>query len=158
MQKLILDAKRWARGERKDQDGPLQNLLLGKDGCLCCLGYWLATLGINGDTLFTEGTPEDVCSLIAEARRDRNDGDAIEPIPSYLATWDAEFGLWKDSLLSERLVAINDDTFIEDPERVAQMNEALRLGGEPLEVVLVETPEECEAAGGLSASFGKTAA
>lgn len=169
MQKLVLDRKRWARGLRfeeitEGENVSLTNALLGGDGCMCCLGFHLAQCGVPRAALLGEGCPEELAANLAdEMGLSPEDGQALDPIPSYLTTYSAgddELARgWSDTPLTDAMMLINDDPDIEsDEERVEKLNAALRERRVKLEIVLVATPEECEAAGGLRADFATRAA
>jgi hypothetical protein len=162
MQTLVLDKVRWARGGRLDSNGDQKtNSLLGSDGCMCCLGFHLGVCGLPASEMLSEGDPEEVAANLADKHQALHvDGKGIAPIPDYLVTWLAdESARWKDSRLCEEMMAINDDPAIEsDFWRVVKLNVCLQKHNAPIVVQLVDTPEECEAAGGLRANFAESAA
>ena len=76
---FVIDRSRWARGKRD-----MGNLLLGDDGAMCCLGFYLESCGVNRSDLLRVGDPDVVASSVSLpeetrwlVREENDDGEAL---------------------------------------------------------------------------------
>lgn len=155
---LILDRERWARGDAPT-NGAERNELLDERGCMCCLGFACGQAGILPSTLLHQAEPEGLLNDSYEGRWlvtivpevlagrvvDIDEDDQAEP-PGTLE-W------FTNTSLTADLMNINDQAGLTDERRVEALNEKLNPLG--VTVVLVDTPAERAALGGLPAYFGE---
>lgn len=138
---LILDRVRWARGT--STAGPANKLLSAINGSMCCLGYCMAQEGVPREVLLSQGEPADALGACCEYSG---------PVPGYLVNADDEHWLFSDTDLTGEAMSINDNSASTDEEKVTELNELFNLVG--IRVVLVNTPEEVDAMGGIPVDFG----
>lgn len=142
--KLILDKVQWARG------GEPVTRLLDRKGRMCCLGFLMGQEGVSTKTLIDEGEPAEAMNSLAD-----------DNCPPYLCTKeDADVDgsqydycvQYSDTDFTATAMGINDDPNTDDAGRVEALNRLFSSVG--VEVVLVSTPEERAALGGLPVGFG----
>ena len=149
IKKLVLDKVRWARG-----DTPTIQLL-NDAGKMCCLGYCLGQEGMPARYLLNVGEPEeayaygdydiddDVVEYLVEKRIEtEEDEDSGE---------ESEIVKFIDKGIVSNAIGINDAGDTTDEQKVEALNEIFSKVG--IEVVLVDTPEEAAALGGLPVDY-----
>ena len=106
MKKLIIEEKKWARGEES-------RLLDSEDGRMCCLGFAALACGFTEDEINSNGLPEDMMNELDEDNKETKgswySGLLMED-PSLRSKY-------KDTKLTSDLVSVNDDLFIDDETR-----------------------------------------
>lgn len=123
--KLVIDRSTWLRGE---EDAGL--LLREADGRRCCLGFLGVSCGIDDDAMASIGCPREVAST---------------EWPAWLVTSEEtedEYGDAElrrhDSATADRLMAINDDGDLSEPEREKRL--AAIFAKHDVEVEFVDGP------------------
>lgn len=145
---IVLDKVRWARGEIPKYR--FANFLVsGCDGSLCCLGYCMGQLGFPIGCLVGNGQPQDAA------------GECGQPgcAPDFLVheeeqgsdMWGERPPNFTDSILVTEAISINDDERLTDDERIFSLNNTFEH--ENIKFILVDTPQQCETAGGLPANY-----
>lgn len=126
---FTIDRSRWARG--KPEHGT-SNWLRCTDGAQCCLGLFLSACGVPDDELTEIGEPNDVAHDRHHMRKETLPGRAkwlvcCEPDPE-ADEWNDETG-FTPSEATCRLIDVNDNETLTEPEREAQVREWFALHG-----------------------------
>ena len=142
---VVLDRIEWNRGKDKDV-----RLLSELDGSKCCLGYLMAQAG----------TPVSVLSGYGEPAEALGAAGNMSGCPQYLVSMcpgcdldGYESDIYRDTLLTTEAISINDDTETDDEQKLSGLNQTFKPVG--VSFVLVDTPEQRAAMGGLPVDFAR---
>lgn len=146
---LILDKERWMRGSPVGSN----TRLLDYNGKMCCLGFCMAQNRFPACDLMDTSEPSQAVIGL------RGMGSCPEYLvygsKEELSSSKIEEGTvsFNDTSFTCDAMSVNDDSLTSDEQKVCALNKLFKEVG--VEVVLVDTPEQCEALGGLPANFAK---
>jgi hypothetical protein len=151
IKKLILDKVRWARGDTPNIQ------LLNDSGKLCCLGVCMAQEGVSPQQLLNVGEVHEPYRYSDDPLNERVIDYLVDKTIDFVEDEDTgeeiEEAEFEDRPIAGYAIDINDSRDTNDEEKVNKLNELFSVIG--IEVVLVDTPEEAAALGGLPVDFAK---
>lgn len=108
---FTVNRKKWLRGELD-----VITVLLDSYGSRCCLGFVMKQLGYSDRSMLDVHTPMTV--LNREERSKKKDSKKNRRL-----LCEQKDGLYKDSLLAQEAIDINDDVFLSEEERESALIE-----------------------------------